>query len=327
MNGPLVSIIIPVHNAALYLEQAVASAIRQSWQNKEIIIVDDGSTDDSLVISGSFACNGVKIIRQENKGASSARNKGLAEARGEYIQFLDADDLLSADKIEKQVSALAGHPGKLAVCSTVHFPEHKNHLAYAASPYEDSFLQDAEPVSFLINLYGGTPAGGSMIQPNAWLVPRSVIDKAGPWNEKITVDDDGEFFCRAVLASQGVLYAKNCFNYYRKFDRSASLSSLKSRESFESRLLAANLKYKYLKKATLRPEIDQVFAKTFLEIGILAYPAHPDLSKKAIALSGNILPHVLLPVIGGQKIEFFKKMLGWKAARRLQFFLKKYRKS
>ncbi len=120
---PLVSIIIPFYNAERYLSATLQSAIDQTWNNKEIIVVDDGSTDRSIELITNFKSDKVKLYQQQNKGAAAARNLGLSHAKGEYVQFLDADDLLSKDKIEKQVLALQNHPDQVAVCSTVHFKD------------------------------------------------------------------------------------------------------------------------------------------------------------------------------------------------------------
>ncbi|MUL37296.1 glycosyltransferase [Gloeocapsopsis dulcis] len=103
---PLVSIIIPTFNAEKYIKEAIESAISQSWSNKEIIAVDDGSTDHSLEIIRSFGDR----IRWEtgiNQGAPISRNRGLELAQGEYIKFLDADDVLLLDCIEKQVAQVS----------------------------------------------------------------------------------------------------------------------------------------------------------------------------------------------------------------------------
>ena len=121
MTNPLVSIIIPVFNSEKYIGATIASAVEQTWPNKEIIVVDDGSTDKSLEIAEKLKDSFIKVFSQENKGASVARNKGLKEAKGEYIQFLDADDLLSPDKIEGQLNALKGSITHLALCKTKYF--------------------------------------------------------------------------------------------------------------------------------------------------------------------------------------------------------------
>src|SRR5579859_7571422 len=102
----LVSILIPAYNAAEYLGATLESALAQTWPSKEIIVVVDGSTDDTLAIAKSFASSQVKVFSQAQSGASAARNKAYRECQGELIQFLDADDLLEPNKIQTQVERL-----------------------------------------------------------------------------------------------------------------------------------------------------------------------------------------------------------------------------
>lgn len=108
-EGPLVSILIPCHNAQSWIAQCIGSALSQTWPLKEVIVVDDGSTDDSLAVIQSFG----ERIRWEtgpNRGGNAARNRLLELAQGDWLQYLDADDYLWPDKIEKQVRFAAGHP-------------------------------------------------------------------------------------------------------------------------------------------------------------------------------------------------------------------------
>ncbi|MBO7095774.1 MAG: glycosyltransferase family 2 protein, partial [Lachnospiraceae bacterium] len=112
MENALISIIIPVYNAAKYLERSVGSVLKQSYRNLEIITVDDGSTDDSLELLNSFASSDsrVKVIHKENGGSSSARNAGLKAATGEYIGFIDADDYIEYDMYENLARLLDEDP-------------------------------------------------------------------------------------------------------------------------------------------------------------------------------------------------------------------------
>src|SRR5436190_23310673 len=96
----LVSILIPAYNAERWIADAIRSALAQTWSRKEIIIVDDGSRDRTLSLAREFASKTVSVVSQENQGASAARNKALSVCEGDYIQWLDADDLLAPDKIE-----------------------------------------------------------------------------------------------------------------------------------------------------------------------------------------------------------------------------------
>src|SRR5437762_11434458 len=102
---PLVSILIPAYNAELWIGDTIRSALAQTWARKEIIIVDDGSRDRTLSIARQFASEAVSVVTQENQGASAARNKAFELCQGDYIQWLDADDLFSSDKVAKQVAA------------------------------------------------------------------------------------------------------------------------------------------------------------------------------------------------------------------------------
>ena len=317
----LVSIIIPVYNAENYLEECINSALKQSWQNIEIIVVNDGSTDGSLNVIAKFNSPNITLINQPNGGASTARNKGLKHANGEYIQFLDADDVLSADKIESQVKCLNGSLNHLAICKQVHFMDGENYLD---APVIDEWFYGGpfSPIDFLIKLYAGEeilPGYGGMIQPNTWLVPRLLIEKAGIWNEKISVDDDGEFFCRVVLASQVILFADNGFNYYRKFKDSKSLSAQTSKKSIESAILSNTLKHSYLIKHSNDSIINKIFAKHFWWQGVLAYPQYPDLSNICIN-KGKELGYNGEKYVGGPFGHTLARIFGWKATRFLFYY-------
>ncbi|HZH95916.1 MAG TPA: glycosyltransferase family 2 protein [Flavisolibacter sp.] len=186
---PLVSIIIPVFNCQAHLSNAIQSALDQTWQDKEVIVIDDGSSDKSFEIAQQFQKEGAIVITQKNRGASAARNAGLAIAKGEWIQFLDADDFLREDKIACQLKLL-NTDREVAVCRTVHFIDDFTNQIPDGDNFFQAYLTD--PKRFLIKLYGGFDYRLGMIQPNAFLVPRTIINKAGNWNEALSLDDDGE---------------------------------------------------------------------------------------------------------------------------------------
>src|SRR6476646_10423208 len=102
---PLVSILIPAYNAERWIAQTILSALAQTWPRKEIIVVDDGSRDQTLQAARQFASEDVSVVGQANQGAATARNKAFELCQGDYIQWLDADDLLSPDKVGKQMAA------------------------------------------------------------------------------------------------------------------------------------------------------------------------------------------------------------------------------
>jgi len=109
-ESPLISVIIPVYNYDRYLSEAIESAVSQTYQHLEVIVVDDGSTDHSGEVARSFADGGVRYCHQVHAGIGPARNKGVELAQGDFLAFLDADDRWPQDKIERQLRAFEGDP-------------------------------------------------------------------------------------------------------------------------------------------------------------------------------------------------------------------------
>ena len=101
--APLVSILIPAYNAQPWIAETIRSALGQTWPNKEVIVVDDGSTDRTLRVAQQFEAKGVRVVTQPNQGAAAARNTAFSFSQGDYIQWLDADDLLSPHKVAHQM--------------------------------------------------------------------------------------------------------------------------------------------------------------------------------------------------------------------------------
>lgn len=106
---PTVSVIIPTYNAARFLPSAVESVLAQSFQDIEVLVIDDGSTDDTAEVMKCYGAP-VRYLRQPNSGVAVARNRGIEESRGHYVAFLDADDTWLLHKLERQLAALAQHP-------------------------------------------------------------------------------------------------------------------------------------------------------------------------------------------------------------------------
>lgn len=329
-NTPLVSIIIPVYNAEKYLKETLQSALDQTWPNKEIIIVDDGSTDDSAAIVRSYNRPIIKLIQQKNQGASSAKQTGLSYAGGDFIQYLDADDILHPDKLTLQVNELINRPGFISIGRTAHF--YLNDMSDQKLESNDFYLQFLNsPLHFLIKLYGGYDMKGGMIQPNAFLTPRNLIDEAGPWNTLLSpcADEDGEYFCRVILKSSGLIYQADALNYYRRTVAATSLSGLKSELSYANLIETLWLKHGYLLAYTNKPEdvplIHNATYRCLDEVMIKLYFKYPLLAKK-IDNYQSLLSPKLKPgtyKLGGNIINLVSEHMGWKTARFLQYYFAK----
>src|SRR5215211_2313466 len=142
---PLVSVVIPCYNQAHFLSEAIESVLAQSHPNFEIIVVDDGSTDDTSEIAARYP--EVRLVRQENKGLSGARNAGLAHSEGEYVVFLDADDRLLPEALEAHLEHLEAHPE----CAFVSGPCRR--IAADGSPLPTPLRRHIEGDHYLVLLH------------------------------------------------------------------------------------------------------------------------------------------------------------------------------
>jgi len=197
IKQPLVSIIIPTYNTARYLEEAVNSALGQTYKNKEIIVVDDGSTDNTREILDVYIRKGViKYIYQKNKGLAGARNTGIMSARGEYVALLDADDLFKLDKVEKQLRYLNNCPDcDFCYCDVLLFQDNRPNkfFRYDYKYYSGSIFK------YLLRQ--------NFINPSTLFFHRkNIIDKFGLFNESLRRVEDLEYYLRVSLAG-----AKFCF--------------------------------------------------------------------------------------------------------------------
>ncbi|MBD1394714.1 glycosyltransferase family 2 protein [Mucilaginibacter glaciei] len=316
----LVSVCVPAYNCEKYISQAIRSVLDQSYPHIEVIIVDDGSTDQTWQELQKFSNCNVILLQQDNRGASVARNKALSVARGKYIQFMDADDILSADKIEAQIQALSGDDDRMAVCSTVHFFEGEQPFKKIPSAYEEQFLYTTQnPVDFMIHLWGGYNFSASMVQPNAWLTPKALIDKAGGWNEQLSLDDDGEFFARMVLNSKGVIKTKG-YNYYRKYKQTTqNLASQSNTLGMFSLLKSTLLRNTYLlNKRTDEPALKAAF-RQLTELAVQSYIIHPDVYKQVKTELEKLPPYRYNMILGGPLLNTIARFKGWKFAKRIQY--------
>jgi len=309
--NPLVSIVIPAFNVEAWLAETLESALAQTWQNTEIIIVDDGSTDNTLAVAKTFASSKVKVISQENKGQSAAENRALQEAQGDFIEYLDADDLLAPDKIERQIHLLGD--------SNSEFVASGEWARFYQSPEEALFISqplwvDMSPIEWLICAW----EGHYMMHGAAWLVPRHIAERAGCWNEKLSLINDFDYFSRILLVSQGVKFCQGARTYYRSGNTN-SLSGSKSRKAWESAFLSLELGTNNLldKEDSLRTRhaCTTVFQRFIYEV----YPDVPDLQEKAEAKVKQFGGSDLKPS-GGPMFQLWSSLVGWKQAKRIQRF-------
>jgi glycosyltransferase involved in cell wall biosynthesis len=311
----LVSILIPCYNAEAWLAQTLESALTQTWSPTEIIVVDDGSKDNSLAIAKAFEPRGVKVITQPNQGASTARNRAFQESQGHFIQYLDADDLLAPDKIERQVQRLAGSNSNCVAAG--------EWARFYTTPSEALFIPqplwvDMAPVEWLICAANG----GWMMHPAAWLVPRPIAEKAGFWNESLSLDDDGEYFCRVVLASEGVKFCQGAKTYYRS-GLPSSLSGSKSTAAYQSAFESIELSTQALLSRENSPRTRHACATKLQRFIYEVYPDVPELRKNAEMKVQQLGGSKSKPN-GGPMFQLLSQIVGWQQAKRIQQLIYRY---
>jgi glycosyltransferase involved in cell wall biosynthesis len=190
----LVTTIIPVHNRPILLAEAVESVLNQTYRPIEIIIIDDGSTDETPAVVDQFAeqhPNIVRAIHQKNAGSGLAREVGRKIARGEFIQYLDSDDILLPRKFELQVSGLRAHPETDVSYGMTRFYLKGN------SPENKPWRQTGERIETMFPSFLKERCWGTSTPLYRW----KIIDRAGPWLSMIN-EEDWEYDCR--IASLGI---------------------------------------------------------------------------------------------------------------------------
>ncbi|MEO2064643.1 MAG: glycosyltransferase family 2 protein [Christiangramia sp.] len=213
---PLVSIIIPTYNRAHLIKQTLDSVLKQTYKKWECIIVDDGSEDDTaqLICRFSETDSRIRYIKRSSnfpKGAASCRNIGLSVSTGEYIQFLDSDDIISPEKIGAQVDKMENDKAfSLITCKWGHFKKN----AGDAEIFNDfpSYADFDTPADFLNSL----PRSLNFFPIHSYLIRRQVINKAGFWNEYLNFNEDAEFIIRIIANSQKIGFSEKALALYRE---------------------------------------------------------------------------------------------------------------
>ena len=203
--GPLVSILIPCFNAEQWIAQAIESALAQTWSEKEVIVVDDGSTDHSLDVIRQFE-DRIRWETGPNRGGNAVRNRLLDLARGEWVQYLDADDYLLCDKIAQQMDFLVIHPGTDVVFGPMTI-EH-----WSESDNRRELLPIPEPYDVWVLL-----ASWRLPQTGALIWRKQSIFDVGGWKESQPCCQEHELYVRMLIAKKQFKYWPTNGAIYRQW--------------------------------------------------------------------------------------------------------------
>ena len=297
-----VSIIIPLHNAESFISEAIDSCLNQTYTSIEVIVVENGSNDGSWEVLKTIKNKRVKCFQIAKSNAAAARNFGYLKSSGDYINFLDADDVISKHKIELQMEALIKAPeGFIASCPWGKF----SNIIHEAVFKEQPVWRVKDPVDWCTTSWNG---GGMMI-PGCWLLPKKLILKAGLWNEDLTLNDDGEFMCRVLLASKGNLFVEDALVYYRQVPNSLSKNNT-SFKAANSLLTSFELYEKHVLQIDDSLRVKKSLATNYLTFIYEYYPKFSDLTNRAKIKCEN-LKLDSNPIIGGTTFKKIASIFGF----------------
>lgn len=305
---PLVSILIPAYNSEPWIAETIRSAVQQTWSRKEIIVVDDGSCDRTAEVARQFAAKDVFVISKRNEGAAATRNYALNLSQGDYVQWLDADDLLGPDKIERQLAALGEvkSPRILLSSPWAFF----NYRTSRARFVPTSLWHDLSPVEWLVRKMGEN----LHMQTATWLTSRELTTAAGPWDTRLLSDDDGEYFCRVLMASEGTRFVPEGRVFYR-VTPSGRLSRISgSNRKKDAMLVSMKLHIQYLRSLEDSNRVHKAcmhYMETWFEH---FYPERPDIVSELQTIAAELGGHLAEPRLR-RKFAWMKPVFGWKAAK------------
>ncbi|HLY24842.1 MAG TPA: glycosyltransferase [Aggregatilineales bacterium] len=305
MLTPLVSIIIPCYNYAQYLPDAIKSCLAQTHTNFEILVVDDGSGDDTSEVVRAFP--EARYIYQDHRGVASARNRGWGEAHGQFLQFLDADDVLLPSKIEECLTTFAEHPefGVVYTDYEVRTPDLTGRSVIQRPNWE---MPEGEILQRLIK------QSASYFVPACALIARPTVERLGGFNEQLAVVEDWFFWVN--LAANGVLFGHipKALAWYR--DTPGSLSKqetliaycrLKAYEDLRALPIPRNL----LNLDDALADRHHVLASKLWKYGEVAEARKHFMAAFKLQKKGRIARLLLLSLCGFTSLETAEKIFAW----------------
>lgn len=191
MDSGLVSVVIPAYNAAWCVERALDSALAQTYARREVVVVDDGSTDDTPAVLARYG-DRIRVVRQDNRGLSSARNAGIAAARGEFIALLDADDWWLPAKLERQVELMQSH-AEVGFCSTA-----AQVVSFEGAPLNVWPCPSADPTTLerIFENPSLIPGSGSGV-----MMRKALLERVGGFDPALRSLEDIDMWMRAAAVA------------------------------------------------------------------------------------------------------------------------------
>ncbi len=311
MGTPLVSIIVSCYNAEKYIAETIQSLLNQTYSNLQIVVVNDGSTDSSEKIIKSFHDNRINYYYQANGGQCAALNFGFSKSTGKYIKFYDADDILDFEVIESQVELLEKEDAE-----NISFIEWRRFYNDELTPIDHNHFhtihRDCTPLEYL-TFTGKTP----MVQCGLWLIPRTILNKSGLWDERLSLINDTEFFCRLLPYARQLRFSDKGITHYRTNFKGNSLSKDLSEKGIRSALFSIDLMSEWLLKIEKSERIKKIIANSYVLILEWSFPKQIVYSKIIERRLANYPLSYIQHTRSGKIYNSIMTLFGWKVAARL----------
>ncbi len=297
----LVSVLIPCFNAEAWIQSAVRSALAQTWPRTEVIVVDDGSSDRSVHELQTFA-DEVRVVSRENRGGNATRNELLSLAQGQWIQYLDADDELLPDKIERQMEVVARTPAADVIYSPLIIEHHG-----AGDPRRETWAPHRsqgphDPWEYHL-AWKLTQTGGALFRADA-------LRRIGGWNETQRCCQDNELFFRLLREDAVFEHCSHAGALYRRFEHGSVSTERQDRVRCEI-LRLLDLGEAFLReRGQLTPERLAAMNENRFGLARQLWPTHRDLSRQAIEAVRRSMPE-FRPAIGPHAPPTYRRLYAW----------------
>jgi len=313
ISNPLISICIPAYNCGKYILETLNCLCAQTYSPIEIIVVNDGSTDDTEAVIKQVTDERIRLIFISNGGAAKARNVAFNNAKGEYIVFFDADDFVKPDFIMSQADKIQGRKDAVV-------------LALWGRFYNDdlqTFKLNDTPVDEMtfeewIKYYWCRC--NPMTNPGRALIPVTLVKEAGLWNEELSLNDDLEFFTRVFLKTKKLLFNHDAIFYYRS--GISGLSGEKSDKAYKSLYNSILFSVNNVLSAY---DYDQSLLKSCANMWqSFIYEVYP-FQKKYLQLANAEIKNLMRPdyrFMASGYTKYLVKIIGWKLTKKIKLALK-----
>lgn len=286
LENPIVSVIIPTYNRASFIRETLESVLAQTYQNLDIIVVDDGSTDNTATVLADFK-NQIRFFQlDQNRGGPHARNLGFRESVGDYIQFLDSDDLLDSRKIEIQMGFIVGSTDHIAYCPWARFTsDEQGHRKFFTLQQQHGLGTHEDILRKMLR--------GWFCPPHAYIFSRKLLEKindGNPWDERLWQNQDIDLLYQLVFQNPKFVFCPGALVYYRK--NTHSVAGEYSERTLNSRILVLEKITDRISRSSIIERYQEAIADAWLNLARDSYRVNKSRSITLAKIARNFYPDV-----------------------------------